>query len=115
MQHEQTSHDQEALKQEVVRFSKSKPVAIYMKGTPQFPVCGFSAKACQVLAAAGVSKDDLAAFDVLSDEQMWGALEAVTEWPTVPQIFVHGQFIGGCDIVTEMFESGELQKLLASK
>ena len=103
------------LKKQVEAFSKSKPVVIYMKGSPQFPMCGFSAKACQVLSAAGVAKEDMGAFDVLSDDPMWGALESYTEWPTVPQIFVHGQFIGGCDIVTEMYESGELQKLLNSK
>lgn len=97
---------------EVEAISKSKRVAIFMKGTPAFPACGFSARACQVLKAAGVKADEIAAFDVLSDEPMWDALEAFTQWPTVPQIFVKGKFIGGCDIVTEMFENGELQALL---
>lgn len=89
---------------------KSNPVVIFMKGTPEFPQCGFSARACQVLRAAGVSKPY--GIDVLSDDPLWEALEAFTQWPTVPQIFIHGKFIGGCDIVTEMFENGELEKLL---
>jgi len=86
------------------------PVVIFMKGTPDFPQCGFSHKACQVLRAAGVQS--LQGIDVLSDDPLWTALEEVTEWPTVPQIFIKGKFIGGCDIVTEMFERGELQEML---
>ena len=89
---------------------QSNPVIIFMKGTPQFPQCGFSARTCQVLRAAGVENFD--AFDVLSDDPMWGALEEYTQWPTVPQVFIHGKFIGGCDIVSEMYERGELQELL---
>lgn len=85
-------------------------VVIFMKGTPDFPQCGFSNRACQVLRAAGVR--DLKGVDVLSDDPLWEALEDFTKWPTVPQIFVHGKFIGGCDIVTEMFERGELQEML---
>ncbi len=92
---------------------KQNPVIIFMKGTPEAPHCGFSAKACEVLRAAGVKK--LASVDVLSDDDLWGALEEYTQWPTVPQIFIHGQFIGGCDIVTEMYERGELQELLKEK
>ncbi len=90
---------------------KSAPVVIFMKGTPDFPQCGFSARACQVLRAAGAPK--LGYFDVLSDDPMWDALEDFTQWPTVPQIFINGQFIGGCDIAVEMFERGELQKLVS--
>jgi monothiol glutaredoxin len=88
----------------------SKSVVIFMKGTPAAPQCGFSAKSCEVLKAAGVT--DLGSFDVLSDDAVWAALEEHTQWPTVPQIFIHGQFIGGCDIVSEMYEKGELKKLL---
>ena len=89
---------------------QSAPVVIFMKGTPQFPQCGFSARACQVLKAAGA--ESLVGVDVLSDDPLWDALEAYTEWPTVPQIFIHGKFVGGCDIVCEMYETGELQTLL---
>ena len=101
-------------KRDVETFVQSKKVAIFMKGLPEAPQCGFSAHACAVLRAAGVAPEDLAAFDVLSDDPMWDALEAYTQWPTVPQIFVRGQFVGGCDLLTEMYEQGELQKLLGS-
>ncbi len=90
----------------------SAPVVIFMKGSPHFPQCGFSAKACQVLKAAGAP--ELVSVDVLSDEALWDALEEYTQWPTVPQIFIHGKFVGGCDIVTEMYEKGELQAALKS-
>ena len=92
---------------------KSAPVVIFMKGTPDFPQCGFSSRACQVLKAAGVK--ELVGIDVLSDDPLWGALEEYTQWPTVPQIFIHGKFIGGCDIVTEMYEQGDLQEMLLKK
>jgi len=89
---------------------KSSKVVIFMKGTPQFPQCGFSSRAVQVLKAAGAT--DVAGVDVLADDPLWEALEDYTKWPTVPQIFINGQFVGGCDIVTEMYERGELQEAL---
>ena len=89
---------------------KGNDVVLFMKGTPQFPQCGFSARACQVLKAVGVK--DMASVDVLSDDPLWGALEEYTKWPTVPQIFINGKFVGGCDILTEMYERGELQELV---
>ncbi len=92
---------------------KSSPVVIFMKGTPQFPQCGFSARACQVLRSAGA--ESLVGVDVLADDPLWGALEEYTQWPTVPQIFVHGKFVGGCDIICEMYERGELQEMLKQK
>lgn len=101
------------LKNKIEEQVKSNPIIVYMKGTAQFPQCGFSARACQVLRAAGVQNFE--SVDVLSDDPLWEALEEYTQWPTVPQIFIHGQFIGGCDIITEMYEQGELQKLLQSQ
>jgi len=98
------------LRSKVEEKVKSAPVVIFMKGTPDFPQCGFSNRAVQVLRAAGVEK--LASVDVLSDDPLWEALEDFTQWPTVPQIFINGQFIGGCDIVSEMYERGELQQAL---
>lgn len=89
---------------------QESPVVIFMKGTPDFPQCGFSARACQVLRAAGVEK--FSAVDVLADDPLWDALEDFTKWPTVPQIFIGGKFVGGCDIVTEMYERGELQEMV---
>ena len=103
----------QTLVKKVEDMSKSKKVFIFMKGTPQFPQCGFSNKAVQVLRAAGVGASEMGAFDVLSDDPLWDALEAYTQWPTVPQIFINGEFVGGCDIVTEMYERGDLQQSLA--
>ncbi len=95
---------------EVEKLVKGNDVVIYMKGSPEFPMCGFSARAVAVLKAAGVEK--VTGFDVLSDDDMWTALEEYTQWPTVPQIFIKGKFVGGCDIISEMFERGELQDTL---
>lgn len=92
---------------------KANPVIIFMKGTPEAPRCGFSAQACEVLKMAGVN--NIVGVNVLDDEALWEALEEYSKWPTVPQIFINGQFIGGCDIVTEMYERGELQELLNKK
>lgn len=94
----------------VEKITKENPVVVFMKGTPDFPQCGFSNRAVQVLRAAGV--DDIYGIDVLSDDPLWEALEEFTQWPTVPQIFIKGKFIGGSDIVMEMYERGELQELL---
>lgn len=99
-----------ALRSKVEEKVNSSPVVIFMKGTPQFPQCGFSSRACQVLRAAGA--ENLVGVDVLSDDPLWEALEDFTQWPTVPQIFIKGKFVGGCDIVSEMYERGELQELL---
>ena len=98
------------LRSKVEEKVNSNPVVIFMKGTPNFPQCGFSNKACQILKAVGV--ENLVGVDVLSDDQLWEALEDFTQWPTVPQIFIHGKFVGGCDILTEMYERGELQETL---
>lgn len=98
------------LRNKVEEKVKSAPVVIFMKGTPDFPACGFSNRAVQVLRAAGV--ENLAAVDVLADDPLWDALEDFTQWPTVPQIFINGQFVGGCDIISEMYERGELQQAL---
>lgn len=103
----------DALITEVEKIAKSKPVVIFMKGTADFPQCGFSAKAVSVLKMAGAN--DLESFDVLSNDPMWDALEALTKWPTVPQIFINGQFVGGCDIVTELYERGELADMIQGK
>ncbi len=89
---------------------QESPVTIFMKGTPDFPMCGFSAKAISVLRAAGVT--NIKGVDVLSDDPLWEALEEYTKWPTVPQIFIAGKFVGGCDIITEIYERGELEEML---
>jgi monothiol glutaredoxin len=87
-------------------------VVLYMKGTPQMPQCGFSALACQVLSACGVN--DLYTVNVLADAEIRQGIKDFANWPTIPQLYVNGEFVGGSDILREMYESGELQKLLDS-
>jgi monothiol glutaredoxin len=87
-------------------------VVLYMKGTPQFPQCGFSALAVQVLNACGVQ--DFATVNVLADPEIRQGIKEYANWPTIPQLYVNGEFVGGSDIMREMYQSGELQKLLQS-
>ena len=89
---------------------KGNRVVLYMKGTPQFPQCGFSALAVQVLNACGVN--EFASVNVLADQAVREGIKQYANWPTIPQLYVNGEFVGGSDIMREMFESGELQKLL---
>jgi monothiol glutaredoxin len=86
------------------------PVVLFMKGTPQFPQCGFSAKAVQILKACGVK--DLATVNVLQEPEIRAGIKDYANWPTIPQLYIGGEFVGGSDIMTEMFETGELQKQL---
>lgn len=88
------------------------PVVLYMKGTPQFPQCGFSASAVQILKACGVN--DLFAVNVLAEDEIREGIKTYANWPTIPQLYIKGQFIGGSDIMKELYQSGELQKLLDS-
>jgi monothiol glutaredoxin len=90
----------------------NNPVVLYMKGTPQFPQCGFSSRAVQILKACGVKK--IEAVNVLADAEIRQGIKDFSNWPTIPQLYVDGEFIGGSDIMVEMFESGELQTLLAA-
>jgi monothiol glutaredoxin len=86
------------------------PVVLFMKGTSQFPQCGFSGRAIQILKSCAVS--NLVTVNVLEDDAVRQAVKDFANWPTVPQLYVNGQFVGGSDIMAEMFESGELQTLL---
>ena len=90
----------------------SNPVVLYMKGTPTFPRCGFSANTANILKACGVT--DLVAIDVLMDNEIVLAIKDYANWPTIPQLYIGGQFIGGADITRDLYQSGELQKLLAA-
>ena len=85
-------------------------VVLFMKGTPQFPQCGFSALAVQVLNACGVK--DFHSVNVLADQEIREGIKQYANWPTIPQLYVNGEFVGGSDIMREMYQSGELQKLL---
>jgi monothiol glutaredoxin len=97
-------------KQRIKEQVEGHSVVLYMKGTPQFPQCGFSALAVQVLNACGVK--DFASVNVLADAEIRQGIKEYANWPTIPQLYVNGEFVGGSDIVKEMYESGELQKLL---
>ncbi|HUW29093.1 MAG TPA: Grx4 family monothiol glutaredoxin [Sulfuriferula sp.] len=89
----------------------SHKVVLYMKGTPQFPQCGFSANATQILKACGVT--DPFTVNVLADAEIRQGIKEYANWPTIPQLYVNGEFVGGSDIMQEMFKNGELQKLLS--
>ena len=86
------------------------PVVLFMKGTAQFPQCGFSARAVQILKACGVG--EFVTVDVLADPEVRQGIKDYSNWPTVPQLFIAGEFVGGSDIMTEMYQAGELQKQL---
>jgi monothiol glutaredoxin len=88
------------------------PVALFMKGTPDKPACGFSAVTVQILDHLGV---DFVGVNVLQSDDLRQGVKAFSDWPTIPQLYVKGEFVGGCDIVREMFQSGELKTLLAEK
>ncbi len=96
---------QELIKKQVT----DHPVVLYMKGTPDFPQCGFSANVVNILKACGVQ--DIFTVDVLSNPEIRQGIKEYANWPTIPQLYVNGEFVGGSDILTEMYQSGELQKL----
>ena len=90
----------------------SHPVVLYMKGSPQFPQCGFSATATQLLKMAGVA--EFFTVDVLQNPDIREGIKSYANWPTIPQLYVNGEFVGGCDIMREMYQSGELQQLVSA-
>jgi monothiol glutaredoxin len=99
------------VQQRIDQLVKNSRVVLFMKGTAQFPMCGFSGRAIQVLKACGVN--DLKTVNVLEDEEIRQGIKDYANWPTIPQLYVNGEFVGGCDIMREMYQSGELQKLIA--
>jgi monothiol glutaredoxin len=92
---------------------KGHRVVLFMKGTAQFPMCGFSGRAVQILKACGVS--DLATVNVLEDEDIRQGVKEYANWPTIPQLYIDGEFVGGSDIMMEMYQSGELKQLLSGQ
>jgi monothiol glutaredoxin len=102
----------EEIRQQIEAAIREERVMLFMKGTPEQPRCGFSARVTAMLNALGV---DYAAMDILPDPQIRQELSALSNWPTIPQLFINGELVGGCDIVTEMFESGELAGALGVK
>ena len=103
-----TDHVSQNIENEI----KSNDVILFMKGTPVFPMCGFSAATVEVLTKVGVK---FGSVNVLESNEMREGIKVFSNWPTIPQLYVKGEFIGGCDIVREMFESGELLELLNTK
>jgi monothiol glutaredoxin len=99
---------QERIRQEIT----DTPVVLYMKGSPVFPQCGFSAAVVQILSHLGVKFKGV---DVLADPQIRQGIKEFSSWPTIPQLYVQGEFVGGCDIIREMYETGELQQVLEQK
>lgn len=91
---------------------KNNDVFLYMKGTPDFPMCGFSGRVVQILNYLGV---DFSSANVLENQELREGVKAYTNWPTIPQLYVKGEFVGGADIITEMFQAGELQKHFEDK
>jgi len=97
--------------QEVIRNQvTANPVVLYMKGSPKFPQCGFSGLAVQILQACGVK--ELVAIDVLADPAIRDGIKQYANWPTIPQLYIKGEFVGGADIMRSLYEQGELQKML---
>ena len=103
-----TDHVSQNIENEI----KSNDVMLFMKGTPVFPMCGFSAATVEVLTKVGVKFESV---NVLDSNEMREGIKVFSNWPTIPQLYIKGEFIGGCDIVKEMFESGELLELLNTK
>jgi monothiol glutaredoxin len=100
-------------KQRIHEQVTSHPVVLFMKGTPQMPQCGFSQLAIQILNACGVEKPHTV--NVLADQEIRQGIKEYANWPTIPQLYINGEFVGGSDIMREMYESGELKKLLEAK
>jgi monothiol glutaredoxin len=94
---------------------KSNDIVLFMKGSASFPMCGFSGRAIQILKACGVDTRGLKTVNVLEDEGIRQGIKTYSSWPTIPQLYVRGEFIGGSDIMMEMYESGELQQVISGQ
>ena len=99
------------VQEQIKNVVEENSIMLFMKGSPDFPQCGFSGRLVQILQACGVQ---FASADVLSDDQIRQGIKDFSNWPTIPQLYINGEFIGGSDIVTEMYESGELQVKLGT-
>ncbi|EYC50438.1 glutaredoxin [Hylemonella gracilis str. Niagara R] len=100
--------------QRIDQLVKSNDILLFMKGSASFPMCGFSGRAIQILKASGVDPKTVKTVNVLEDDEIRQGIKEYSNWPTIPQLYVKGEFIGGSDIMMEMYESGELQKVLAT-
>jgi len=106
------SGETQTVQEFIAQTVQQNPVVLFMKGSAQFPQCGFSGRAIQILKTNGVTK--LVTVNVLEDDEVRQGVKAFSNWPTVPQLYVNGEFVGGSDIMGEMDESGELKKMLAA-
>ncbi|KAK0727191.1 monothiol glutaredoxin-5 [Lasiosphaeria miniovina] len=102
-------------RQAITKAVASAPVVLFMKGTPETPQCGFSRASIQILGLQGVDPAKFAAFNVLEDQDLRQGIKEFSDWPTIPQLYVDKEFIGGCDIIVSMHQNGELAKLLDEK
>ena len=102
------------VQQRIDQLVKSNDILLFMKGSASFPMCGFSGRAVQILKACGVEGDKIATVNVLDDAEIRQGIKDYSQWPTIPQLYVKGEFVGGSDIMMEMYESGELQKVLTA-
>ncbi|PMB54643.1 Grx4 family monothiol glutaredoxin [Coxiella endosymbiont of Rhipicephalus microplus] len=98
-----------SIKEEIQQQVKTNPIVLYMKGTPDFPQCGFSGRVVHILRQCGVN---FKSFDVLQSSELRQGIKDFSNWPTIPQLYINGEFLGGSDIVNELFKSGELMQLL---
>ena len=103
------------IRQRIDELVKSNDILLFMKGTASLPMCGFSGRAVQVLKACGVDTKAIATVNVLDDDEIRQGIKDYSQWPTIPQLYIKGEFIGGSDIMMEMYESGELKKLLGTE
>ncbi len=104
----------DATQQRIDELVKGNEVLLFMKGTASFPQCGFSGRAVQILKACGVDPKSIKTVNVLEDDAIRQGIKDYSKWPTIPQLYVKGEFIGGSDIMMEMYESGELQQALGT-
>jgi monothiol glutaredoxin len=101
--------------QRIDQLVKTNDILLFMKGSASFPMCGFSGRAIQILKACGVDTKNIATVNVLEDQEIRQGIKDYSNWPTIPQLYVKGEFIGGSDIMMEMYESGELQQVLGAQ
>lgn len=104
-----------ATRERIDQLVKTNDILLFMKGSASFPMCGFSGRAVQILKACGVDAKNIGTVNVLEDDAIRQGIKDYSNWPTIPQLYVKGEFIGGSDIMMEMYESGELQKLLGTQ
>ena len=102
------------IQQKIDALVKNHPIVLFMKGNATFPMCGFSGRAVQLLKNAGAAPSSVYTINVLEDEAVRQGIKTYSNWPTIPQLYIRGEFIGGSDIMMEMFDQGELQQLVAS-